>query len=108
MPVYRYEILNHNQQPVGACFEIEQSIHDEALSHHPITGQAVRRIIQNSYFNQRYGDQKDKNKIADHRLKQQGLTKYVRSDENTYQKVVNSDSKMPQTIHRPSTPTNNE
>lgn len=41
MPVYVYKILE-----TGETFEYEQRISDDALTEHPETGQAVRRVIQ--------------------------------------------------------------
>ncbi|WP_456411565.1 FmdB family zinc ribbon protein [Oceanithermus sp.] len=41
MPTYVYKGLES-----GEYFEVEQSIHDEPLTHHPETGEPVKRIIQ--------------------------------------------------------------
>jgi len=41
MPIYVYKGLES-----GEYFEVEQSIHDEPLTHHPKTGEPVKRVIQ--------------------------------------------------------------
>ena len=41
MPTYVYKGLES-----GEYFEVEQSVHDEPLTHHPETGEPVKRIIQ--------------------------------------------------------------
>ena len=43
MPTYVYETITETETP--ECFEIKQSIHDAALTHHPETGKPVRRVI---------------------------------------------------------------
>jgi len=41
MPTYVYKGLES-----GEYFEVEQSIHDDPLTHHPDTGEPVKRVIQ--------------------------------------------------------------
>jgi len=41
MPIYVYKGLES-----GDYFEVEQSIHDDPLTHHPETGEPVKRVIQ--------------------------------------------------------------
>jgi len=41
MPTYVYKGLE-----TGEYFEVEQSIHDDPLTHHPETGEPVKRVIQ--------------------------------------------------------------
>jgi len=41
MPTYVYKGLES-----GEYFEVEQSIHDDPLTHHPETGEPVKRVIQ--------------------------------------------------------------
>ena len=41
MPIYVYKGLES-----GEYFEVEQSIHDDPLTHHPETGEPVKRVIQ--------------------------------------------------------------
>jgi len=41
MPIYVYKGLES-----GEYFEVEQSIHEDPLTHHPETGEPVKRVIQ--------------------------------------------------------------
>lgn len=41
MPTYVYKGLES-----GEYFEVEQSIHEDPLTHHPETGEPVKRVIQ--------------------------------------------------------------
>ena len=43
MPTYVYETITETE--TQEYFEIKQSIHDAALTHHPETGKPVRRVI---------------------------------------------------------------
>ena len=42
---YLYETIPSQPGEEVRRFEIKQSIHDEALTHHPETGEPVRRVI---------------------------------------------------------------
>jgi predicted nucleic acid-binding Zn ribbon protein len=42
---YLYETIPANPGEEVRRYEIKQSIHDEALTHHPETGEAIRRVI---------------------------------------------------------------
>lgn len=45
MPTYIYETIGEPH----VMFEIKQSMKDDALTHHPETGQPVRRVISGGY-----------------------------------------------------------
>lgn len=45
MPTYTYETIPKDSSEEPVSFEIKQSIMDDALTEHPETGQAIRRII---------------------------------------------------------------
>ncbi len=47
MPTYVYETVCEEGEPLR--FEIRQSIHDAPLTHHPETGQMIRRVITGGY-----------------------------------------------------------
>ena len=42
---YLYETIPATPDEPVSQFEIQQSIHDDALTHHPETGQPIRRVI---------------------------------------------------------------
>jgi len=47
MPIYLYETIEEKAEPLR--FEIRQSMRDTPLSHHPETGQSVRRVITGGF-----------------------------------------------------------
>jgi predicted nucleic acid-binding Zn ribbon protein len=47
MPTYLYETTDPSK-PVR-CFEVKQSVHDDALQADPETGEAARRVISAGY-----------------------------------------------------------
>jgi len=42
---YLYETIPASEDEEPSRFEIKQSIHEDALTHHPETGQPIRRVI---------------------------------------------------------------
>ena len=49
MPTYVYETIPAKKGERPVQFEIQQSMRDAALSHHPETGQPVRRVISGGF-----------------------------------------------------------
>lgn len=43
--IYLYETVPGTEGEEARRYEIKQSIHDAALTHHPETGEPVRRVI---------------------------------------------------------------
>ncbi|WP_309380644.1 FmdB family zinc ribbon protein [Cerasicoccus frondis] len=50
MPVYIYETVHTAKERTTERFELYQSIHDAALTHHPESGAPVRRVITGGLF----------------------------------------------------------
>jgi predicted nucleic acid-binding Zn ribbon protein len=97
MPVYVYEIITPNGQQ-GARFELRQSIHDPALTHHPETGEPVKRVIQPAFVAGSHSQMQISNKLKDNKkLEQLGFTKYEKQGDGTYQKTA---GKGPDLIRR--------
>jgi predicted nucleic acid-binding Zn ribbon protein len=89
MPTYVYqEILEDGGE--GECFEIVQKMSDDPLTTHPDTGRPVRRMIPAPRFTTKYSDAHDKSRLSDSNLKSKGFTKYVKSDDGKYEKVLGS------------------
>lgn len=49
MTTYVYETIPQCECDEIRCFEIKQSMKDAALTHHPETGEPIRRRIQGGY-----------------------------------------------------------
>ena len=43
--IYLYETVPNTGDQEVRRYEIKQSIHDAALTHHPETGESIRRVI---------------------------------------------------------------
>jgi predicted nucleic acid-binding Zn ribbon protein len=49
MAIYIYETIPENPGEQPKRFEVQQSMHDAALTKHPETGKPVRRVIAGGY-----------------------------------------------------------
>jgi predicted nucleic acid-binding Zn ribbon protein len=45
MPIYIYETIPAAPNETARTFELRQSMKDDAFSHHPETGEPIRRVI---------------------------------------------------------------
>ena len=81
MPTYVYGvILSDDDEDVGETFEIEQSIKDPPLTHHPQTGEPVRRLLCAPFVAGTWSPLKAKNLLSDKKLTEKGFTKYVKTN----------------------------
>jgi hypothetical protein len=86
MPTYVYEVLLEDDEP-GQVFEVVQKMTDPPLTHHPQTGQPVRRVIQPPYISAQHTEKRQKNLTSDDSLKSKGFTKYVKTADGKYEKA---------------------
>ena len=90
MPTYVYGvILSEDEEAVGETFEVEQSIKDPPLTHHPQTGQPIRRLLCAPFVAGTWSPLKSKNLLSDKKLAEKGFTKYVKTS-NGYEKSAGS------------------
>ncbi len=87
MPIYVYEILREDNQD-GETFEILQGPNDPPLTHHPDTGQPVRRVLSVPSISGTWSDSKSKARLSDKNLSDKGFTKYVKAGDGTYEKTA--------------------
>lgn len=87
MPLYEYVIIN-NDGSEGETFEVLQRIGDPPLKKHPQTGQKVQRIMSAPNAKKRYSGGPIKGDISNKNLEKLGFTKYQKSKEGTYEKVL--------------------
>ena len=85
MPTYVYQVINDDGSD-GETFEIVQRMADAALTKHPQTGKAVRRVPQAPIIPGEWSDHSTKQKLSDKNLDRLGFTKYQRSGDGTYEK----------------------
>jgi hypothetical protein len=96
MPVYVYQVIREDGEP-GEQFEIRQSIHDKAFTHHPDTGEPVKRVIQPAFVAGSHSQMAIDKKLKDpKKLEQMGFTKY----EKTSDGYIKTAGKGPDLINR--------
>lgn len=77
MPIYTYQVLCPDGSE-GETFEIQQSMKDAALTRHPETGEAVRRIYSPPNLMTRYSDRAMKERTTEEKIASAGFTRYER------------------------------
>lgn len=85
MPIYVYETICDDGEP-GETIEILQRMSDEPLTHHPETGQPVRRVMTAAAIAGPWSDMKARSSMSDRNLNAKGLTKYVKMGDGRYEK----------------------
>jgi hypothetical protein len=93
MPLYVYEVVNDDGS-AGERFEVYQNMSDEPLTAHPETGKKVRRVLQPPFIGGQWSDSAMARSVADDKkLERLGFTKYVKSSDGKYEKVLGSGPK---------------
>ena len=87
MPTYVYEVVTADGQP-GQRFEVVQKMTDDPLTTHPETGEPVRRLYLPFHVSGKLSSNPDKTLADDGKLERLGFTKYVKSDDGKYDKVI--------------------
>ena len=88
MPIYQYEQVLPNDEG-GEQFEIFQKMADPPLTHHPETGVPIRRVYTAPAVGGKWSEEAmGKAATDDKKLERLGFTKYVKSGDGTYDKVV--------------------
>lgn len=87
MPTYVYETQLPDNQP-GPTFEVVQRMSEPALTHHPDTGQPVRRVLQAPHIGGQWSDSRDRQRMSDRGLAANGFTKYVKTGDGSYEKTT--------------------
>lgn len=98
MPIYVYEEILASGA-AGRRFEIQQSMRDEPLSHHPQSGLPVRRVFLPPNIASRYTPGQTRSRLDNRNVEKAGFTKYERDKlTGTYHRVAGSGG--PPTIRR--------
>ena len=87
MPIYVYEILREDNED-GETFEVLQGLNEPQLTHHPETGQPVRRCLSAPAITGTWSDAKSKSRLSDKNLSDKGFTKYVKAGDGMYEKTA--------------------
>lgn len=102
MPIFKYVIVNADGSD-GATLEIEQGAGDAPLTHHPLTGEPLRRAFFAAGLVTQYSEGEMKRKTDDSAyISERGFTKYERdSATGLYHKTAGTDPNAPETIRKP-------
>lgn len=87
MPLYLYEVVLPDGS-AGETIEVLQSMSDPVLTEHPETGEPVRKVFGTPNAPRTWTDSQGKSNLSDKNLERMGFTKYVKSDNGKYEKVV--------------------
>lgn len=86
MPLYEYVVINEDGSH-GDVFEVLQRIGEPSLTKHPETGQSVERLISAASVPRPTGGP-IKGDISNRSLEKMGFTKYQKTDNGKYEKVL--------------------
>lgn len=87
MPLYVYEVVLPDGSG-GEQFEVLQKMADAPLTLHPESGEPVRRIFGEPNAPRAWTDSQGKAAVSDKNLASKGFTKYVKTDNGTYEKAA--------------------
>lgn len=88
MPIYVYEVMTGDAEDEGQLFEVAQRMSDPPLTHHPLTGQPVRRVIQPPNLPKTWTDRQARRALSNENVARHGLTRYEKSGDGTYVKTA--------------------
>jgi predicted nucleic acid-binding Zn ribbon protein len=97
MPVYAYCVVLPDGSD-GTYFEVVQSMSDPALTHHPETGEPVRRVITAPNLVLRHGARQDRRMMSNENLTRKGFTKYEKTGPGEYVRTAGTEG--PSTLSR--------
>ncbi len=87
MPTYVYEVILEDGDE-GQVFEVVQKMSDSPLTHHPVTGQPVRRVIQPPNLPGQHTSAKESRRLSDSNLSRNGFTRYEKAGDGKYVKTA--------------------
>lgn len=77
MPNYIYQVIEEDGS-TGFTFEWTQSIDEEPLTEHPLSGKPVQRVIQAANLGIKHSEQSQKRKFSDQHIEKAGFSRYER------------------------------
>lgn len=95
MPMYTYEVVKKDGS-AGEVFDVLRTMSDPPLTHHPETGEKVKRIFQPIHIAGAMHESHSKNRLSDKNLAKQGFTKYQRNGKGHYERTAGKQG--PETI----------
>ena len=89
MPIYTYQVVKKDGTE-GEVFDVLRGMNDDPLTHHPDTGEAVKRIFQPIHIAGMTNELHSKTRLSDKNLAKNGFTKYQRNGKGNYERTVGS------------------
>ena len=86
MPIYVYVTCPEKETEVPERFEVVQSMSEPALTHHPVTGDPVRRVIAAPVVLRNTSIGKDV--MGDQNLKRNGFSRYEKTGDGVYERTA--------------------
>ena len=88
MPVYQYMLIDSKFD--NEILEVEQSITDQALKVHPITGEPIRRLISSASLTLKHSSSQEQATLAKDHLAKKGFTVFEKDscDPSKYSRTV--------------------
>ena len=95
MPIYTYQII-HDDGSEGDTFDLVRAMSDPPLTHHPETGERVKRVFAAPNISGRHGASATKARLSNENLERHGFTKYERVGKGQYERRAGKEA--PSTI----------
>lgn len=89
MPVYTYQVINKDGSE-GELFEVVRSMSDPPLTHHPETGEPVKRVYQPIHIAGITNEIHKKTHLNEKNLEKNGFTMYKRNGKGHYERRAGS------------------
>lgn len=96
MPLYVYETIPEDGDEPER-FELFQRMADEPLTHHPVSGLPVQRVITAPNLPLQHGDRAEAQRLSNANLSRLGFTRYEKAGNGVYEKTAGDGPKV---IHR--------
>jgi predicted nucleic acid-binding Zn ribbon protein len=87
MPMYVYQVIEADGSE-GEIFEVLQGMNEKPLTHHPETGQPVRRLLGLPNVAGKMSESAIKSNLSSSNLERHGFTQYKKSGKGTYEKTA--------------------
>jgi len=89
MPLYTYQIVTPDGS-LGETFDVMRSMSDPPLTHHPETGQAVKRVYTPVHIAGMTNELHKRTLMKDSNLEKNGFTAYRRNGKGHYERTAGS------------------
>ena len=86
MPLYVYQVIESDGSD-GEVFEVLQGMNDPPLTHHPETGQPVKKLLSAPHAAGKFSDV-GQGKLSASNLERLGFTQYKKAGGGKYEKTA--------------------